>query len=228
MGKEKTPILPDHSKLIPININTTMTNAESATSSYLPCHFHDAHGVRITSFPQLAELVRKISRDESSSKNPQDAAAAAAAAASSSSTETSRPRTLDVYAVPAGRVFLHAAAYVGQIIPLPHVRGGDPEQLVYLQVLSTSPAVFDLHNFFTKQEAEQLLAWAMAETRESHRIKRSSTGASGYNLNERRTSESGFDTSSPTSMAIKRYVRKKREKRNSQTHKEKSMAILFF
>ncbi|MEO1603095.1 MAG: hypothetical protein AAFU49_22015, partial [Pseudomonadota bacterium] len=34
-------------------------------------------------------------------------------------------------------------------------------------------------------------AMALRETKDTHRIKRSSTGASGYNIFERRTSESG-------------------------------------
>lgn len=38
-----------------------------------------------------------------------------------------------------------------EIIPLPHVQGGDPDKPVYLKVLSVSPRVFDLVNFFSKE-----------------------------------------------------------------------------
>ena len=108
--------------------------------------------------------------------------------------------------MPAGRVFLHTASHVGQIIPLPHVRGGDPDLPVQLEVLSVRPAVFDVHNFFTRAESRDLVDRALAETKESHRMKRSSTGATGYTVNNRRTSENGFDTDGKTSMAVKRCV----------------------
>lgn len=43
---------------------------------------------------------------------------------------------------------------------------------------STSPRVFDILNVFTKEEADELVARALAETSPSHRIKRSTTGTS--------------------------------------------------
>ena len=113
-------------------------------------------------------------------------------------------------------------------IDLPHVSGGDPNKPVYLEVLSVSPAVFDLHNFFSKvrpmvqpscpcivsifhpcnpkDESAELIERALDEKKESHRIKRSSTGDSGYTLNDRRTSESGYDTDGATSMRVKKCV----------------------
>lgn len=113
---------------------------------------------------------------------------------------------LPLFAVQAGRVFLFAASYVGQKIVLPHVKGGDPSKPVYLEVLSVRPAVFDLHNFFSKDESAELVDRALKETKETHKIKRSTTGdkASTENVNQRRTSESGFDTNGKTSMLIKR------------------------
>jgi len=47
MGPDRTPILLDHQKLVPIHWKGT---------SYLPCHFHDAFGVRVTSLSQLWQL----------------------------------------------------------------------------------------------------------------------------------------------------------------------------
>jgi hypothetical protein len=116
------------------------------------------------------------------------------------------PHGLHLYAVPAGRVFMHVAAYIGQTIALDHVKGADPNQPVYLKVLSTSPAVFDLFNFFTKEESAELVERALAETKESHRIKRSTTGTGEHHVNARRTSENGFDTDGATSILIKKYV----------------------
>lgn len=145
-------------------------------------------GVRVTSLPQLVDLVKQ---------------------ASCSGVGTNHRDSCDeisLFAVQAGRVFLFAASRVGQIIDLPHVKGGDPSKPVYLEVLSVRPAVFDLHNFFTKDESAELVERALKETKESHRIKRSTTGdlASTENVNQRRTSESGFDTNGKTSMTIKR------------------------
>jgi len=196
MGEARTPILLDHKKLVPVR------NGEAKTT-YLPCHFHDAHGVRVTSLPQLSQLAANPKQPEQQCRPDNDQPETCAAADESNATTT---RQLHLYAVQAGRVFLHTPSYVGQIIPLPHVQGGDPSLPVFLEVLSVRPAVFDVHNFFTRAESVDLVDRALAETKESHRMKRSSTGATGYNVNERRTSENGFDTDGKTSMAVKRCV----------------------
>ena len=126
--------------------------------------------------------------------------------------------SVELYAVPAGRHFMFAPKYVNQIIPLPHVTGGDPTRPVYLHVLSVSPRVFDLVNFFTKPESQDLVQRALAETRESHRLQRSTTGSNGKKVNRFRTSESGFDTSGETAMNIKRYDDEECVRRNMQLH----------
>jgi hypothetical protein len=178
MGKASTPVLLDHRKLVPIQFRN---------ETLLPCHFHNNYGQRVTSLTKLVEMARTL---QCSDDNDQTCAL----------------REMHLYAVPAGRVFLHTPSHVGQIIDLPHVTGGDPTKPVYLEVLSIEPAVFDLHNFFTKDESADLVQRALKETRESHRIKRSSTGASGYTINDRRTSESGFDTDGETAIKLKRWV----------------------
>lgn len=183
MGPDKTPILSDHGKLIPIPFGT---------ESYLPCHFHDLSGVRVTSLRQLADLVQRQIVEESEC---------------TANGDCHDTRELQLYAVPAGRVFLHTPSYVGQIISLPHVTGGDPDLPVTLEVLSVRPAVFDIHNFFTKAESQGLVDQAMVETRALYKMQRSSTGAVTHEVNVHRTSESGFVTSGETSMAVKRYVR---------------------
>ena len=202
MGETRTPILIDHNKLVPVT-----KSGHGTKKSYLPCHFHDPHGVRVTSLSQLSQLAADPKQPDVSVCRPDTDGAETCAADDEDDTIAATTRTLHLYAVPAGRMFLHTPSYVGQIIPLPHVQGGDPSLPVYLQVLSVRPAVFDVHNFFTKTESQDLVNRTLAETKESHRIKRSSTGASGYNVNQRRTSENGFDTDGKTSMKVKRCVR---------------------
>ena len=110
----------DHNKLVPIKVNG---------QDFLPCHFHSANGIRVTSLKQLAEFAAAVDVKECDVQEDGTCAAAPSL------------RELHLYAVPAGRVFMHSAHFVGQIIDLPHVEGGDPDKPVYLQVLSISPAV---------------------------------------------------------------------------------------
>ena len=170
-GKEHTPILLDHDDLVEVTADDRST---------LPCRFHTREGLRITKLSQLTEMVGRAPTSETSAgtcevKNSGD------------------PLELSLYAVPAGRVFMFAPSYVGEIFELPHVEGSN-SQTIYLETLSVSPRVFDVFNFFSREESQELVDRAKAETSESHKIKRSSTGASGYNINPQRTSESGFDT----------------------------------
>jgi hypothetical protein len=199
MGEEKTPILLDHKKLVP----NTMYHQNHALLSLLPCHFHTEHGVRVTSMNQFVQLIQnrmKVSPQKGSH-------CVISADGENVCSDVAHPeKLLHLYAVPVGRVFMHVAARVGQIIELHHVKGADPNKLVYLEVLSVSPAVFDLHNFFTKAESQELVDRALAETRESHKIKRSTTGSVQHHVNNRRTSESGFDTDGRTAVTIKKYV----------------------
>ena len=112
-------------------------------------------------------------------------------------------KAVHLYSVPAGRVFMFAPSYVGEIFHLPHVPGAS-DKTIYLEVMSLSPRVFDVFNFFNREESKQLVDRAIAEKSESHRIKRSTTGAGDKSVNSRRTSESGFDTSGKTALKIKR------------------------
>jgi hypothetical protein len=75
-----------------------------------------------------------------------------------------------------------------------------------MKVISLEPKVFEIMNFFSLKESDEILQRTFEETRDSHRIKRSSTGASGYTIFDKRTSETGFDTDSQTSLTIRRYV----------------------
>jgi hypothetical protein len=202
MGPSKTPILKDHDKLVPIYESSSSLGDGETESMFLPCHFHIRAGQRVASLSHFAQLARHAaapslsSSKEECATDDEDQETCTAA--------TAVPRELHLYAVPAGRVFMFAPSYIGEIIHLPHVTGGDPHQPVYLEVLSVSPRVFDLVNFFSKDESATIVERALDETSESHRIKRSSTGAVGYTVNSGRTSESGFDTNGPTAMTLKK------------------------
>ena len=184
MGEERTPILLDHDELVPVQL--TEAQKTNKKSKFLPCRFHTREGLRIVQFDQLREMIESIRTSDNNNKDKPTLDNT-----TSSSTETAKSTELHLYAVPAGRVFMFAPSYIGEIFHLPHVDGANDSK-IYLQVLSLNPRIFDVYNFFSKQESEELVQRAQAETSESHRIKRSSTGASGYNLNSRRTSESGF------------------------------------
>ena len=232
MGEERTPILLDHDKLIPNTIVPSLplliSKNDDRTHTLLPCHFHTEHGLRVTSLSQFYRLLlqsatattkhRHGDNNDTSPTNcmvtPNGEETCWTVATTTTTNSNDDPTTntlpsvtgLHLYAVPAGRVFMHVAAYVGQEIALDHVPGADPNQRVYLKVLSVSPAVFDLYNFFTKDESAELVQRALTETKESHRIKRSTTGTGEHLVNNHRTSESGFDTDGATSIRIKKYV----------------------
>lgn len=188
MGPKRTPVLLDHDDLIPVKRDDGSTS--------LPCRFHNREGRRITDLKQLIELAQLPSTTVSKEDCQTDANGQQTCAVSQS---TER----HLYAVPAGRVFMFAPSYIGEIFHLPHVEGSE-NKTIYLEVMSLVPRVFDVFNFFSREESADLVSKAIAETKDSHRIKRSSTGASGYNLNSRRTSESGFDTHGKTAVKVKK------------------------
>ena len=158
-------------------------------------------GVRITSLEQLANYAREstppIGECASDERNTDGTCVAI------NDVEKDTRRELHLYAVPAGRVFLFAPKYVGEIFELPHVKvPGDLP--VWLEVMSLKPRVFDIFNFFDREESALIVDKALKETSETHKMKRSSTGASGYNVNSQRTSENGFDTHGKEAQAVKR------------------------
>lgn len=192
MGPKRTPIMLDHNDLVPV--------VSADGESFLPCRFHTREGLRITELSELTKLA------QSPSTTPfQQAQECEVDDHTGDQTCTSAGGSVErhLYAVPAGRVFMFAPSYVGEVFHLPHVEGSD-QKLIYLEVLSLSPRVFDVFNFFSRAESEDLVKSAIAETKESHMIKRSTTGASGHNLNSRRTSESGFDTHGKTAVKVKK------------------------
>ena len=108
-----------------------------------------------------------------------------------------------LYAVAAGRLFQFAPSYIGEEFHLPHVPHPEGKK-IYLKTLSVEPKVFEIEGFFVEAEADDIVRRAKTEKSESHKLKRSSTGADGYNVNPTRTSENAFDTHSKSAMDLKR------------------------
>jgi hypothetical protein len=186
MGPKHTPILLDHNELVPV--------VSPGNTTSLPCRFHTREGLRVSQFLQLAEMTKSAPTSQDCQGDTES---------QTCTVEENAQREFHLYAVPAGRVFMFAPAYVGEIFELPHVEGSN-NQNIYLEVLSLSPRVFDVFNFFSREESKDLVDRAVAEKSESHRIKRSSTGTTGYSINAMRTSESGFDTHGKTAVKVKK------------------------
>ena len=194
MGIDHTPILLDHNDLVPV---------KSGQSTSLPCHFHTREGLRVTQFQLLSKIMMFLDKDKKECQT--DDESETQTCLSDKNYGEKSPAEIHLYAVPAGRVFMFAPSYVGEIFHLPHVPGA-LDKAIYLEVLSLSPRVFDVFNFFSRDESKEIVEKAQAEKSDSHRIKRSTTGASSHSVNSRRTSESGFDTSGKTAIKIKKYV----------------------
>ena len=100
MGPERTVIQYDHSALVRLPLHNT-----------LPCRWFTREGLRISNVSQLISLA-------SADRCGNDAGGDATCDAASSTTS----RTIHLYAVPAGRVFMFAPAFVGEEFLLDHVR----------------------------------------------------------------------------------------------------------
>lgn len=189
-GPDLTPILLDNEKLVKTQPHNT-----------LPCRWYTREGLRIASIDQLYSMMKREKNSPSSPScaNPQDAADCDTP--SSSSTE------IHLYAVPSGRVFMFAPAYAGEIFQLDHLKLlPDVNKPIYLEVLSTTPRVFDILNVFTPEEAEKVVERALKETSPTHRIKRSTTGTTENAVFSQRTSENGFDTHGEVALALKQRI----------------------
>jgi hypothetical protein len=200
-GPARTPILPDHERLVAVPKATAVIPprnfSQAKEQGFWSCHFHTDTGVRLTDLPTWAQLARQIPSscvaDEEKSTITE-----------SNMHDCTTLREMHLVAVPAGRLFQFAASHVGQIIPLPHIVTEEPEDPdLYLSVLSINPRIFQIHNLFSRRVADDLIQGILQEERPAYRLQRSTTGAA-KNQDTRRTSESGFDTHSPTAMSVKR------------------------
>lgn len=177
MGAAHTPPQPDEDALV-------LTNAET-----LPCRYYTREGVRISSLTHLVELVQHQKLKHLDTCGQEETCAA------------STP--LDIYAVPAGRVFMFAPAYVGEIFKLDHIQDASGNPLS-MEVLSLNPRVFDIFNFFSVDESQQLIDKALRETSSTHGLHRSTTGATGGSVFSKRTSENAWDTHGKLALIIKK------------------------
>ena len=212
LGEEYTPILNDHKRLV-----------KTPDQGLLPCRFFTRVGVRIASVHHLMEEVASAGMESLSSieqtclatdMNDEDCQEHQQQQQQQEQYDTGMP-TLDLYAVSAGRVFMFAPKYVGEIFQLPHIQidqdgssntGASSTNTVqvYLKVLNLQPRVLDIYHFFSKSESAALVERALAETSPTHRIKRSTTGTGEHSIFSKRTSENGFDTHGMIAQKIKK------------------------
>lgn len=187
MGEAKTPILPDYEDLVPVPVPSHDKNSKQRR--YLPCRFHTREGQRISQLKQLSDMVlfqnkdgvddARVVSDNNNNNNDDETSSPRGGVQKTSNTRAGRD--VHLYAVPAGRVFMFAPAYVGEIFNLSHVAGVHDEP-IYLEVLSLEPRVFDIYNFFSRDESQELVEKAINEKSPSHKIKRSTTGAGMYGI----------------------------------------------
>jgi len=180
-GPEKTPILLDHDELVNTEIDT------------LPCRFHTREGLRIQTLDQLKAMAQKAGPPQFCT-NPG---------------ENCEATEIHLYAVPAGRLFHFAPAFVGEVFELDHLTHTlDASKPISLKVMSTNPIVFDIMNVFDKEEADAVVKRALEETSPTYKLKRSTTAGvvNGGHVYEKRTSENGFDTSGAVATAMKQRI----------------------
>jgi hypothetical protein len=199
MGPGRTVIQPDNKYL-----------AMVPPGSSLPCRFYTREGDHVDSIRTLARLVRlqqeKQQREEGSPALESPGSCEWSNAAEDDVCHTSAAPALHLYAVPAGRVFMYAPSFVGERFVLDRMRDSAPSgEPVVLEVLSTNPRVFELHNFYSPDEASRLIQEALSETSESHRFHRSTTGAVNAKVFSKRTSENAWLTHTDLAQTIKRY-----------------------
>lgn len=179
MGPDRTVIQNDHHRLV-----------KTKNNKY-PCRFYTREGRRVYSlqhFTNLAEQAVAKSAEETCSEGDETCEAAP---------------TVHLYAVPAGRMFMFPASHVGERFVLNHVQERVNGTIV-LEVISIEPRVFEIENFFTMTEAQELIEKALADTSPTHGFHRSTTGATHGQVFSKRTSENAWDTDGSTSMRIKR------------------------
>ena len=111
-----------------------------------------------------------------------------------------------LFLVPPDRHFVWPTFGVGHRVELPGVASAYPGKPITLTTLAESPRVFEVENFFSEQDADDLVAFTLGIDDEVFGLKRSTTGAKGSEVSSQRTSENAFDTSSPVAMKLKRRV----------------------
>jgi len=236
MGPEKTPILWDHDHLRRV---PQPNNNNNNRNPFLPCRWHTQNGQRITSFTQLFDLATAMTespittirgivddhRQHTCDNNlPVDSHSTHQCRDATTTTAT---QSIHLVAVPAGRLFVFAPTYVGQVFRLSHLSTipespidsssstttttttttttSSPDDMT-LTVLSLFPRVFEVQYLFTKQEASELITRALTETSPTHKLTRSSTGTTSRTFFSRRTSETAFDPQGAVAVRLKQRI----------------------
>jgi hypothetical protein len=189
MGPDRTVIQKDHNSLVPLSAGS------------LPCRWFTREGLRVSSLDQLVGLAESAVQKRSASDCRDD----------DGDDECWARATVHLYGVPAGRVFMFAPSFVGEKFVIHHVEDADGKTLT-MEVLSLNPRVFDIVNFFNKDESDKLVHKALAETDEVYGFHRSTTGTATHSVFSKRTSENAWDTTGPSAMAVKRYVEQRLKK----------------
>jgi hypothetical protein len=160
LGPARTPDKLENQKLVPL--------ASKDGEQFLPCHYHSRSGVRLN-----LEKFTDFARNATCGDKEEDC-------------ET---REFHVYAVPAARHYMFAPESVGEIFDLPHVEGANPDEPVYMEVLSLDPRVFEIKNFFSVEDSHDFISRALnADKMEA--LERSSTGFGSIGgINNKRTSD---------------------------------------
>lgn len=187
MSPDRTVIQNDHDKLVRFSTDGTRKS--------LPCRFFTREGLRVDSLSSLIALTKKAE------ENMKELSCAGTEQDGSCSSDS----TLHLYAVPAGRMFMLAPSYIGEKFVIDHLSDEFGETIV-AEVISVKPRVFELHNFFSLDEAAKIIENAERDKSETFGLHRSTTGAVNGTVYGRRTSENAWDVSSTESRAIKRLV----------------------
>lgn len=111
-----------------------------------------------------------------------------------------------LFLVPPDRHFVWPTFGVGHRVELPGVASACKGKPIVLTTLAESPRVFEVENFLSEQDADDLVAFTLSIDDDVYGLKRSTTGAKGSEVSSQRTSENAFDTSSPIAMRLKRRV----------------------
>ena len=105
------------------------------------------------------------------------------------------------FLVPGGKLFVWPAvpSHTLRVDPFKHADPADwPGAMVRMKTISADPRVFEIENFITNEECDELIAASRAN------IKRSTTGIGKGMKNSKRTSENAFDDSSEVALRLKR------------------------
>lgn len=109
-----------------------------------------------------------------------------------------------VFHVPRGRLFIWPTYELGHRTMASNVALPSGYKPIVVETLSAEPRVFKVYNFFTEEESDILIKNALEMKGEDYRLKRSSTGTNGYNIDTYRTSENAFDTTSEVAIRLKK------------------------